>query len=82
MHHDSSLPSDSSSTLDIHEHEDNLQSRFISEFSGIDLNSASQWALQSALNNKTLAQCKESASIRDRACLNTLGTSSVGHGYW
>ena len=69
-----------STSLDISgdEEEGILREKLSVELPGINLNAASQRVLQSALDAKALSKCKESASIRDRVHLNTLGTTSAG----
>ena len=69
-----------STSLDISgdEEEGILRAKLSVELPGINLNAASQRVLQSALDAKALSKCKESASIRDRARLNTLGTPLAG----
>ena len=69
-----------STSLDItgDEEEGILRAKLSVELPGINLNAASQRVLQSTMDAKALSKCKESASIRDRARLNTLGTHSAG----
>ena len=60
------------------EEEGILREKLSADLPGINLNAASQCVLQSALDAKALSKCKESASLRNRARLNTLGTPSAG----
>ena len=45
---------------------------------GLDVNSASQKSLQRAVDIATLLSCKESAPLKDKAHLNTIGTPFTG----
>ena len=60
------------------EDEIDLRGKLSIELPSVDLNLATQRILQSEFDKKSLAMCKDSASIRDRAHLNTTGTASAG----
>ena len=66
----------------IQDDEELFRSMFSSEYRQIDVNTASQKLLQSVLDKKSHLKSLDSVSFRNRARLNTLGTSSAGPGLW